>query len=138
MQHMTSQEGFDAEWRGIAIFTVEGDMVSRTEVFDEADLAPPSRGLISSANRHHGWRTRQAGTERFAAHLRARDWTPWRSWGDDFCSDDRRGVVGAGIQHGRDAHKRGHANNQDLDHERFDDQLHPRERLVLMRTHFRQ
>ena len=36
--HETSQEGFDAEWRGIAIFTVEGDMVSRTEIFDEADL----------------------------------------------------------------------------------------------------
>ena len=24
--HETSQEGFDAEWRGIAVFTVEGDM----------------------------------------------------------------------------------------------------------------
>ena len=34
----TSQEGFDAEWRGIAIFTVDGDLVSRSEVFDEADL----------------------------------------------------------------------------------------------------
>ena len=36
--HETSQEGFDAEWRGIAVFTVEGDMINRTEVFDEADL----------------------------------------------------------------------------------------------------
>lgn len=34
----TSREGFDAEWRGIAVVMVDGDMVSRTEVFDEADL----------------------------------------------------------------------------------------------------
>ena len=36
--HETSQEGFDAEWRGIAVFTVEGEMINRSEVFDEADL----------------------------------------------------------------------------------------------------
>ena len=35
----TSREGFDAEWGGVAVFTVEGDMINRTEVFDEADLA---------------------------------------------------------------------------------------------------
>lgn len=34
----TSQEGFDAEWREIALFAFEGDMVSRFEIFDEADL----------------------------------------------------------------------------------------------------
>ena len=34
----TSQEGFYAEWRAIDIFTVEGDSISRCEVFDEADL----------------------------------------------------------------------------------------------------
>ena len=34
----TSQEGFDAEWRMIDIFTVEGDLISRCEIFDEADL----------------------------------------------------------------------------------------------------
>ncbi len=31
-------EGFDAEWRGVDILTVEGDMVSRSEVFDETDI----------------------------------------------------------------------------------------------------
>ena len=36
--HATSQEGFEAEWRGVSIFAVEGDMVNRWEVFDEADL----------------------------------------------------------------------------------------------------
>ena len=36
--HETSHEGFDAEWRGSRFLTVEGDLVSRCEVFDEADL----------------------------------------------------------------------------------------------------
>jgi hypothetical protein len=34
----TSQEGFSAEWRMIDLFTVEGDLISRCEIFDEADL----------------------------------------------------------------------------------------------------
>jgi hypothetical protein len=34
----TSQEGFDAEWRMINFFTVEGDLISHAEVFDEADI----------------------------------------------------------------------------------------------------
>jgi hypothetical protein len=34
----TSQEGFDAEWRMIYFLTIEGDLISRLEVFDEADL----------------------------------------------------------------------------------------------------
>ncbi|MFZ1164986.1 BTAD domain-containing putative transcriptional regulator, partial [Mycobacterium sp.] len=34
----TSHEGFDAEWRGVEIMTVDGDLLSRAEVFDEADL----------------------------------------------------------------------------------------------------
>lgn len=36
--HGTSQEGFDAEWRGVNIVTVEGALISRTELFDETDL----------------------------------------------------------------------------------------------------
>lgn len=34
----TSHGGFAAEWRVINLFTFEGDMVSRCEIFDEADL----------------------------------------------------------------------------------------------------
>ena len=37
-RHGTSQEGFDAEWRGIDVLTVDGDLVNRSELFDEADL----------------------------------------------------------------------------------------------------
>ena len=36
--HGTSHEGFDAEWREIDVMTVEGDMINRCEMFDEADL----------------------------------------------------------------------------------------------------
>ena len=38
MANGTSQEGFDAEWREIDLLTVEGDLISRSEMFDEADL----------------------------------------------------------------------------------------------------
>ena len=33
-----STEGFDAEWRMIDLLAVEGDRISRFEIFDEADL----------------------------------------------------------------------------------------------------
>ena len=101
----TSQEGFHAEWRVVSVFTVEGDMVNRCEVFDEAaiddaiarfeQLSRPAPRLENAASQV---------TERFAVHLAARDWDAMAELlADDFCSDDRRGVVGAGIQHGRDA-----------------------------------
>ncbi len=67
--------GFDAEWRGIDLLMVEGDMVSRCEVFDEADLdaaiarfeqlSQPTRRLENAASRL---------TERLNAHFAARDW----------------------------------------------------------------
>ena len=59
--HGVSRDGFDAEWRGIDLLTVDGDMVNRCEVFDEADLdAALSRDSTSSAGRHPGWKTRPA------------------------------------------------------------------------------
>ena len=36
--HGVSQDGFDAEWRGVELLTVEGDLINRCEIFDEADL----------------------------------------------------------------------------------------------------
>ena len=36
--HGTTQDGLDAEWRGIHFLTLEGGMVNRCEIFDEADL----------------------------------------------------------------------------------------------------
>ena len=58
--HGISHEGFDAEWRGVDLLTVEGDMVNRCEVFDEATSTPRSRDSISSTGQHPGWKTRQA------------------------------------------------------------------------------
>ncbi|HEV7583104.1 MAG TPA: ATPase, partial [Mycobacterium sp.] len=101
----TSQEGFDAEWRTIEIFTVEGDLLSRCEAFDETDLdaalarfeelSPQVRRLENSASR--------VGA-RFLTLFAARDWDRIAEiLADDFCQDDRRRVVGAGVRQGRDA-----------------------------------
>ena len=34
----TSRDGFDAEWRTVDIMTVDGDLINRSELFDEDDL----------------------------------------------------------------------------------------------------
>ncbi|WP_297737441.1 BTAD domain-containing putative transcriptional regulator [Mycobacterium sp.] len=100
----TSHEGFAAEWRGINLLTVDGEMVSRAEVFDEQDvdsavarfdqLSRPARRLQNAASRV---------AERFLERFAARDWDAIAEiFADDFSSEDRRRVVGAGIRHGRD------------------------------------
>ena len=94
----TSQEGFDAEWRGIDVMTVEGDLINRCEIFDEADLDaalarfdelnPPTPRLENAASRVD---------ERFLAYFAARDWDAMAEMlADDFSIDDRRRVVNAG------------------------------------------
>ncbi len=101
----TSREGFDAEWREIHLMTVEGDLFNRSEMFDEADLDaalarfeelhPQTRRLENAASQV---------TQRFLAHFAAGDWDAIaETLADDFCQDDRRRVVGAGVRHGRDA-----------------------------------
>ena len=85
--------------------TVEGDLISRCELFDEADLdaaiarfdelSRPVPRLENTASRVY---------ERFLAHFAARDWDAMAEMtGRDVSIDDRRRVVNAGIQHGRDA-----------------------------------
>jgi class 3 adenylate cyclase len=103
--HGTSQEGFDAEWRGVQILTIEGDMINRSELFHEADLdtalarfdqlsRPTPRRLENAASRVD---------ERLVSYFSARDWdAAAETLADDFCSDDRRHVVNVGLQHGRD------------------------------------
>ena len=58
--HGTSQEGFDAEWREIAFSTVEGDLINRCELFDEADLDAALARFEELHPQSHGWKTRQA------------------------------------------------------------------------------
>jgi class 3 adenylate cyclase len=103
--HGTSREGFDAEWRGVQILTVDGEMVNRSEVFDEEDLDaaiarfeelhPPTPRLENSATRVF---------ERLFSYIAARDWDAWaQTTAVNVSLDDRRRVVNAGIRHGRDA-----------------------------------
>src|SRR5271163_4578927 len=120
--------------------TVEGNLISRGELFDEADLdAALARfdQLSRSAPRLEN--TASQVTERFAVRLRTRDWDAMAELlADDFCSDDRRGVVGAGIQHGRDAHMADMRTIVDLWITNVSSTIIATrgERLVLMRTHF--
>ncbi|OBG13160.1 regulator [Mycolicibacterium celeriflavum] len=100
-----SQEGFDAEWRDIHVLAVEGDTLSRSELFNESDLDAalarfdeldrPAPRLENKASR--------AG-QRFLGEFAARNWNAMAEiLADDFSSDDRRRVVNAGIRLGRDA-----------------------------------
>src|SRR5271166_2141264 len=103
--HGISHEGFDAEWRGVDLLTVEGDMFNRCEVFDEVDLDTAIARFEQLS--HPAPRLENAASqvfERFLAHFTAGDWDAMAELlADKFSSDDRRRVVGAGIRHGRDA-----------------------------------
>ena len=108
-----SREGFEAEWRGIDLLTVDGNSVNRCEVFDEADLdaalaafdqlSPPAPRLENTASQI---------ADRVMARFTAREWNAATEMvADDFSSDDRRRTVNAGILRGRDAAmKDAHAN----------------------------
>lgn len=101
--HETSREGFEAEWRGISVLTIEGDLVDRLEIFDEADLVT---AIARFDQLHPGTRRLQNKAsqidDRFLAYFAARDWDSMAEMtADEFTSDDRRRVVGAGVQLGR-------------------------------------
>jgi hypothetical protein len=100
----TSQDGFDAEWREIVLATIEGDLINRIEVFDEADVeAALARfdELSRPAPRLENAVTQVA--QRFWMYFTARDWDAMAGiLADGYYSDDRRRVVGAGVRHGRD------------------------------------
>jgi limonene-1,2-epoxide hydrolase len=103
--HGTSLRGFDAEWRETILFTFEDDLISRCEIFDEADLdtalakfdelARPALTLENAASRI---------VQRLGACFVDHDWHALAdTLAEDVSTDDRRRVVGAGIRHGRDA-----------------------------------
>ena len=100
----TSQGGFDGEWRMADVFTVEGDLISRCEIFNEADLdaalarfeelQPQTRRLENAAAR---------ADNRFFAHTRDRNWAAAAEiLADNSFVDDRRRVVNIGVWDGRD------------------------------------
>ncbi|MGE5695998.1 MAG: BTAD domain-containing putative transcriptional regulator, partial [Candidatus Sericytochromatia bacterium] len=102
--HELSHEGFEAEWRGIAILTVVGDMVNRTELFAETDLT-------AALARFDGLRRTKPRLENAASqaykhlqtHYAAGAWDAIaETLADDIYMNDRRRVVGAGVRSGRD------------------------------------
>lgn len=101
----TSSEGFDAEWRAVDILMVEGELATRCEIFDESDLdaalakfdelSQPVRRLENAASR---------ATDRFLERFAARDWDAMgKAVTDDIRFDDRRQVINADLQIGRDS-----------------------------------
>ena len=99
----TSQEGFDGEWRMADIFTVDGDLISRCEIFDEADLDAAiarfdqlSRPVLKNAA--------SQTAERIYEYVEARNWDSLAELATENVSvDDRRRVVNAGLINGRKA-----------------------------------
>ena len=87
------------------LVTVEGDLINRCELFDEADLdaalarfdelSRPAPRLENAASRVN---------ERYRTYFAARDWNAMAAiLADDIVTDDRRRVVNAGVRQGRDA-----------------------------------
>lgn len=103
--HETSQGGFDAEWSGIAVFTIEGDMINRTEVFDEADIdAAIARFELLSQTARRPENAASRLYQRFKAVYAVQDWPAIREMlADNVWSEDRRRVVNAGLQQGPDS-----------------------------------
>ena len=100
-----SQDGFDAEWRGVELLTVDGDLINRCEIFDETELdaaIAKFEELHPQAPRLENAASQVA--EDFLAYFAASDWNAMAEvLADNFSGDDRRRVVGAGMRHGRDA-----------------------------------
>lgn len=99
-----SQDGFEAEWRVVLLQTVDGDLINRNEVFDEADLdAALARfdEISCPATRLENDAVRVG--DRLRALFEARDWTALAElYADDVTGDDRRRVIGGGARTGRD------------------------------------
>lgn len=100
----TAEQGFEGEWREITLSVVEGDRISRSEMFGESDLdAALARfdDLTTRTPQPENAATR--AVDRFNAHFAARDWDAVASiLADDVLDDDRRRVVNSGVQRGRD------------------------------------
>ena len=97
--HGVSHEGFDAEWHGVDLLTVEGDMVNRCEAFDDADLdAAIARFDQLSQPAPRPENAASHVYERFQACFADRAWAALADiTADDCYSDDRRRVVNGGV-----------------------------------------
>ena len=98
----------------LGLFTFDGDLLSRCEIFDDADLdaalakfeelSRPAPQLENAASQC---------LRALPGALRGRDWDAMAEMlADDFSSDDRRRVVNAGIRHGPRRRDRRHAGDR--------------------------
>lgn len=98
----TSAQGFQAEWRGVSLSTVDKGLVNRNELFDEADLETALGHfdeLTCASPQLENAATR--ADDRFDACFRARDWDTMASLlTQDTYTDDRRRAVNGGIRQG--------------------------------------
>ena len=96
--------GNELQWATLNVISFASGK-PRMEVYDEDDLDaalarfeelhPQRRTLENAASR---------AFERLQAHFAARDWDAMgQAMADNYYSDDRRHVLGAGVRHGRDA-----------------------------------
>jgi hypothetical protein len=101
----TSKDGFDAEWRDIILLTLDGDLIDRCELFDEADLD----AALARFDELHSQKTQ---LENVASRVDGRliDCYADRDWArvvellaDAYEGGDRRRVVNIGRRQGRDA-----------------------------------
>ena len=102
----TSTEGFDAEWREVVLLAFEGKRISRCEIFDEADVET----ALARFDELHAQKPQLENAasrldQRFWAHFAALNWSAIAAIvDDDIRIDDRRRVVNAGVEVGREAH----------------------------------
>ena len=101
----TSRSGFDVDWRITGVYTFEGDLVSRYEVFEDSEL----EAALARFDELSRTTTR---LENAAAHIYAQNlsYCATRNWdalaahvSDIYVGIDRRRVVKGETQHGRDA-----------------------------------
>ncbi|WP_081282506.1 BTAD domain-containing putative transcriptional regulator [Mycobacterium asiaticum] len=100
----TSHDGFEGEWRGVVVSMVDGEMVNRFELFDEADLDAALTRFDELHSRTVRLDNAASGlAERFRTCFMTRDWVAMTDLlAEDIRTDDRRHVVGAEGDRGRD------------------------------------
>ena len=100
----TSRNGFAADWRITGVYTVEGDLINRYEVFDDSDL-DAALARFEELQRP-SWKLKNAASrvaEGAQACLATEDWAALTAIvGEDIIVNDRRRVIGVGIHRGPD------------------------------------
>ncbi|MEW2482251.1 BTAD domain-containing putative transcriptional regulator [Mycobacterium sp. NPDC049093] len=98
----TSDDGFDAEWKGVELLMVDGELITRCEIFDESDLDAALARFDELGRRPENTASRVY--RNILANFAVRNWNAIREiLAEDISTEDRRRVVNAGRQQGRDA-----------------------------------